>query len=149
MTGGSSIPFGSIYPDGPAGGGAGNAVSAAEAQVNPLYPGMPAGATPFHQDVSLTASTTGTAIWTPPTDKRFVVASAFISSDTAGRVAICDGADVAGQRIVVQRVGANGGSSPNLVPVPYVSAVAGQAVVVASNITGNVDIRVSGWLQDL
>jgi hypothetical protein len=140
----AGIPFTAIYPDGPGTAAAtGEAGTAFDAGGNPDYPGMPAGASPIHRDYA--ASGAGTyAVWTPGAGRRFVLASAFISTDTANRVALVDGTDAAGSRIVDAYFAANGGASPNLVPVPYPSAVAGQslALVVAG---GNVRVRVSGW----
>jgi hypothetical protein len=77
-----------------------------------------------------------------------VLASAFLSSDAAMRVAIVDDLDVQGQRPVDQLVAANGGSSPNLVPVPYAAKTPGSTFRVVSGGAGNVRVRVSGWEQD-
>lgn len=140
---GTGLPFTSIYPDAPAGGGGGTS-GGGLGSGNGLYPGMPEGATPFHRDVTITTATT-TDIWAPTgPDRRLVVASAFISSDTAMRVAIVAENDVQGSRIVDQYVGANGGSSPNLIPVPY-PLQTGQRVRVVTAGAGNVPVRVSGW----
>lgn len=143
----SNVPWTGIYPDSAAAqeaaGGGGGAFSSG----NPLYPGMPEGATPIHRDKVITTATT-TDLWTPGAGRRFILASAFISSDTAMRVAVIDDADLENQRPVDQYVAANGGSSPNLVPVPYVSKNAGSPLRVVTSAAGNVRIRVSGWEVD-
>lgn len=143
----TGIPFSDIYPDGATAQAARQ--GAAEAGLNIDYPGMPAGASPIHRDVTLTAATTRTAVWTPSApSKRLVLASAFISSSAAGRVAIVDDQDAQGQRPVDQEIGANGGSSPNLVPVPYPSKTPGTPLCVVSTVVGTVRVRLSGWEQD-
>lgn len=139
----SNVPFSAIYPDkAGADGGAGGGATGSSG--NPLYPGMPEGATPIHRDKLITTAAT-TALWTPSAGRKFVLASAFVSSDTAMRVALVDDADLEGQRPVDQYAGANGGSSPNLVPVPYVSKNAGNPLRVVTAAAGNVRVRVSGW----
>lgn len=138
----SNVEFTSIYPDKTGSDGAGGGAAAAAG--NPLYPGMPEGTSPIHRDKLIAAAAT-TAIWTPGAGRSFVLASAFVSSDTAMRVALVDDADLEGQRLVDQYVGANGGSSPNLVPVPYKSKNAGNALRVVTAAAGNVRVRVSGW----
>jgi hypothetical protein len=142
----TGMPFTNIYPDGPA-GGAGTSTPAASANVNAQFPGMPAGASPVHNDIAVSAAGT-VDLWAPPTNKRFVLASAFISSDTAMRVALVDGSDIQGSRIVDQYVAANGGSAPNLVPVPEPSSSPGQPLRLVTAGAGNVRVRVSGWLAD-
>lgn len=139
----SNVPFSAIYPD-KAGADGGSAGGATGSSGNPLYPGMPEGATPIHRDKLITAAAT-TALWTPGAGRSFVLASAFVSSDTAMRVALVDDADLEGQRPVDQYVAANGGSSPNLVPVPYKSKNAGNALRIVTAAVGNVRVRVSGW----
>jgi hypothetical protein len=138
------VQWTAIYPDGPAteaaaGGGGGAADSG-----NPDYPGMPVGATPLERDVTITTATT-TDLWTPGVGRTFVLASAFISTDTAMRIAIVDEADIQGQRPVDGYFAANGGASPNLVPVPYVSKNSGNRLRVVTAGAGNVKVRVSGW----
>lgn len=145
----TGIPFTDIYPDGQ--GQAAARSGAAEAGLNVDFPGMPVGASPIHRDLDLAAATpaAGTVIWAPSApDKRIVLASAYISSGATGRVAIVDDADVQGQRPVNQELAANGGSSPNLVPVPYVAKSPGNALKVVSTVVGTVHVRVSGWEQD-
>lgn len=140
-----STPFSAIYPDGPATQGAAGTGGAIGAGGNDQYPGMPAGATPIHRDLVITAATTGTAIWSPSSGSRFVLASANLSTDTAMRVALVDGQDIQGNRPVDDYFGANAGSSPNLVPVPYPSKAVGQPLLVVTGANGNVRVRVSGW----
>jgi len=138
------VPWTAIYPDGPAGAAIAGGASAEALNENADYPGMPSGATPIHKDIQLTVAGTSD-IWIPNSDRRFVLISAFISSDAAGRVALVDDADTQNQRPVDQRLGVNGGSSPNLIPVPYVSKNVGNRLRVVSTVTGNVAVRVSGW----
>lgn len=139
----SETPWISIYPDGPnsvlgggpiAGGPGGNAA----------FPGMPEGAVPVHRTLRIAAAGTY-AIWTPPADRRFVVASAFVSADTAMRVALVEEVDAAGNEVMDGYFAANGGASPNLVPVPYPAKVKGSVLRVVTGGAGNVRVRVSGW----
>lgn len=139
----SSVAFSTIYPDGPVGSAAAAAIDGAE---NSLYPGMPIGASPVHKD--LVAAAAGTYdLWDPGVGYRFVVASAFVSAGAAGRVAVVDDADVAGSRICDAEFAANGGATPNLVPVPYPGKLAGNKVRIVTTVVGNTRVRVSGWLQ--
>jgi len=141
MAGG--IPFVGIYPDGPP--GSPEAVAAAGgATGNPDYPGMPAGAEPVHRDNVYTAAGTY-PLWVPPTGYRFVLASAMVVQSAAGRVALVDETDVAGNRPVDGDFAANGGATPNLVPVPYPSRIAGNRLQVVTAVAGNTRVRVSGW----
>jgi len=141
-----SIPFTSIYPAGPGVDPATGEPTAGGSAGNDLYPGMPVGASPVHKDVTIAAAAT-TTLWDPGPGLKFVLASAFISTDTAMRVALVDENDVVGSRPVDGYFGANGGASPNLVPVPYVSDLAGQRLRVVTAGAGNVKVRVSGWTQ--
>lgn len=143
----ANVPWTSIYPDGAGSEAAGGSAPGGGPAGNDLYPGMPVGASPIHRDLLLPAAAT-TIIWQPGATRRFVLTSAFISSDTAGRVAIVDDVDVQGSRPVDQYIGANGGSSPNLVPVPYVGKNLGAPLRVVSTVAGNVRVRVSGWEVD-
>jgi hypothetical protein len=141
------VQFTSLYPDQAGGVDAqGNPVNAPEINVD--WPGLPPGAVPDSRDITLTAATGagGTVLWAPAADERLVIVSAYISSDTAGRVAVVEDQDVQGNRIAVQYVGANGGSSPNLVPAPWPFGTPGTPVRVVSNIAGNVYVRVSGYI---
>lgn len=143
----ANVPFTAIYPDGPAG----SAAAAAGGDLggpggNLQYPGMPAGASPVHRDIVAAAAGTYD-VWDPGAGYRFVVASAFISASAAGRVALVDDVDVQGSRIADADFAANGGASPNLVPVPYPAKLAGNKVRVVTTVVGNTRIRVSGWLQ--
>lgn len=142
----SNTPFTSIYPDDPnAIGLNGQPIGGPGVDTNQDWPGLPPGAVPDSRDITLAAATLGTAIWSPAADERLVIVSAYISSDAAGRVAIVEDQDVAGQRIAVQYVGANGGSAPNLVPAPYALSGPGVPVKVVSTVVGNVFVRVSGY----
>lgn len=137
------IPFANIYPDGPGSAAQGGGVDGTPIG-NPQYPGMPAGASPVHRDVTITTAAT-TTIWTPSSGMRFVLASAIISTDTAMRVAIVDDSDIQGQRPVDGGFSAFGGVSPNLVPVPYPAKSVGNALKVVTSGVGIVRVRVSGW----
>lgn len=142
----SGVPFTNIYPTGPGVDPATGEVSTGAPEANELYPGMPVGSSPIHKDVTITAAAT-TTLWDPGPGLKFVLASAFISTDTAMRVALVDETDVQGSRPVDGYFGANGGASPNLVPVPYASKLAGQRLRVVTGAAGNVKVRVSGWTQ--
>lgn len=142
-----NVPWTSIYPDGPGSAGAVGLAGAETTADNPLYPGMPAGAAPVHRDVTIAAAST-TALWSPAPGRKFVLVSAFISSDAAMRIALVDDTDTQGNRPVDQYVAANGGSSPNLIPVPYVSKGTGNSLRVVTSAAGNVKVRVSGWEVD-
>jgi hypothetical protein len=92
------------------------------------------------------AAAAGTVtVWDPGAGSRFVLASAFVSTDTAMRVALVDENDVQHSRPVDGSFGANGGASPNLVPVPYQSKTAGNRLRLVTSAAGNVRVRVSGW----
>jgi hypothetical protein len=137
-------PWTNIYPDGPASAGSAGLPAAAGGGGNAAYPGMPEGATPVHRD--FTTALAGTySIWSPTPSRRFILASAFLSSDTAMRIALIDDTDIQGNRPVDQYAVAGGGSSPNLVPVPYPSKVVGAPLRLVTAAAGNVRIRVSGW----
>lgn len=156
-----STQFIDIYPDaqipatgpaapGPIGALAGGVASAVanamQGSFNEDYPGLPPGATPDRRDLTVTAAGTY-ALWTPPADRRIVVTSAFISTDTAGRIAIIDELDIQGRRIAVHYAAANGGASPNLVPAPYELGIAGGILRIVVAQAGNTFVRVSGYLR--
>jgi hypothetical protein len=139
----TTVQWTAIYPDGPgspyaAGGASGGAAE------NPDYPGLPAGTSPVHRDVTISAAGT-TNLWVPSPGKRFVLLSAFVSTDTAMRVALVDDIDAQGRRPVDGYFGANGGASPNLIPAPYVSVAPGNVLRVVTGAAGNVKVRVSGY----
>lgn len=140
----SGMPFTDLYPEGAGGAGGGPGGAGGAADVNVDWPGLPPGAVPVHRDRTFTAAGTYDLV-VPPSDKSFVLVSAYIATDVAGRIAIVDESDVEGSRYVVQYPAANGGSSPNLVPAPRQSASPGnrcRAVIVG---VGNVFVRVSGY----
>lgn len=140
----AGIPFSNIYPDGPGSEAAGG-LAAVDAG-NPQYPGMPAGASPIEKDQTYTAAGTYT-LWAPSSGMKFVLAKALISTDTAGRVALVDGADIPGSRPVDGTWGANGGVSDNGVPVPYVSRTVGNPLLAVVVPVGVVKVSVRGWEQ--
>lgn len=142
-----AVPFNAIYPDGPntlAAGGA--APDPGSSDANPQFPGMPAGATPIARDLTVAAAGTY-PVWTPSAGRKFVLASAMVSTDTAMRVALVDQNDQQGGRPVDGFFGANGGASPNLVPVPYPSQNAGNVLQLVTSAVGNVKVSVRGWEQ--
>jgi hypothetical protein len=138
------VQFTDVYPDGPGTAAAGGSGGAAPPLINPEYPGMPVGATPVHKDVTVTVAGT-VALWTPTVGTRFVLASAFVTTDTAMRVALVDDIDVQNQRPVNGDFGAAGGASPNLVPVPYPAKSVGNVLRLVTSANGTVRVRVSGW----
>jgi len=142
----TAVQWTSVYPDGPGSAAAGSDFGGAggPGAGNPDYPGMPVGATPFERDLLIVAAGTQ-VIWDPGANARFVLASAFISTDTAMKVSLVDDVDVQGQRPVAGFFGANGGASPNLVPVPYPAKAIGNKLRVVTAGAGNVAVRVSGW----
>jgi len=142
-----TVPFTAIYPDGAATAAAGGAEVAIGAGGNPLYPGMPEGATPIHRDKVVTTATT-TVIWAPSSGRKFTVASCLISTDTAMRVALVDDSDIEGSRVVDLQAAANSGGARNLVPVPYPSKNAGNALKLVTGGAGNTRVVVEGWEQD-
>lgn len=140
----SNLPFTSIYPLAPGTVTADGTVVGAAASGNLEYPGMPEGASPVHRDF-VTAVAGAFTVWDPGAGSRFVLASAFVSTDTAMRVALVDENDVQHSRPVDGYFGANGGASPNLVPVPYASRTIGNRLRIVTAAAGNVRVRVSGW----
>lgn len=142
----ASTPWTAIYPDGPGTAAQGGGPASADSG-NPLYPGMPAGATPIHRDATYLAAGTYT-LWAPSSGARFVCSSVMVSTDTAMRIAVVDGADLPGSRIVDGAFGANGGVSKNQVPTPYPSKSVGNPVqVVVGAAPGAIGVKVSadGW----
>lgn len=140
------VPWTGVYPDGPGAAAAGGdpfAVGGAGGG-NPEYPGMPVGAVPVHRDVTITTATT-TVLWTPAPGRKFILSSAFVSTDAAMRVALVDDLDIQGARIIDAGFAANAGASPNLVPVPYPSQAAGNVLRVVTGAAGNVRVAVQGW----
>ena len=136
-------PWTSIYPDGPATAGL-DGQNTSQTGINPDYPGMPVGATPVHRDLTVSAAGT-VVVWAPDPSRRFVLASAIISTDTAQRIALVDDTDSQGQRPVDAYLAASAGASPNLVPVPYPSKVVGAPLRLVTASAGNTKVRVSGW----
>lgn len=143
----SGVEFSSIYPMSAAAAAAtGDTAALAAAQGNDLYPGMPVGASPVHKDITVAAAGTYT-VWDPGPGQVFVLTSAFVSTDTAMRVALVDESDIQNNRPVDGYFGANGGATPNLVPTPYPSKLAGNRLRVVAGALGNVKVRVSGWTK--
>ncbi len=140
----AGVPFTAIYPDGPGTEAAGGAGGTAQELLNALYPGMPIGATPVHRDNVYAAAGTY-VLWQPSAGNRFVLTSAFLVVSAAGRVALVDDVDIPGSRPVDGDFAANGGATPNLVPVPYPSKTAGNPLRVVTTVVGNTRVRVSGW----
>lgn len=139
----STTPWASIYPDGPNSAAAGGGIAAAPAG-NAAYPGMPEGAVPVHRTLHIAAAGI-VALWAAPANRRWVLASAFISTDTAMRVALVEEVDAAGNEVIDGYFAANGGASPNMVPVPYPAKTVGSVLRIVTAAAGNVRVRVSGW----
>jgi len=135
------VPFVAIYPDDPYAAGA--PPGAAAALEEGPYPDLPVGALPFDRDLTIAAAST-TTIFDPGVGYKFYLVSAFLSTDTAMRVAIIDESDVQNQRPVDGYFGANGGATPNLVPKWYESKSSGNRLRVVTAGAGNVKVRVSG-----
>lgn len=140
-----NVPFTAIYPDGPAG-------SAAAAGGDPggvgggnlLYPGLPVGAVPFHNDVVIATATT-TTLWQPAPGRRFVVTRLFVTTDVAQTVTIYDGLNIAGRRVLRAPFAANGGTDPNGWPASYVAKLAGSALLVDNTGAGVLWVAVDGY----
>src|SRR6266568_2807677 len=129
------VQFTDVYPDGPGSAAAGGA-GVAGPEFNAQYPGMPVGATPVHKDIVIAVAGI-VALWTPTVGNRFILASAFVTTDTAMRVALVDDVDAQNQRPVDGLFGASGGASPNLVPVPYPAKSIGNVLRVVTSANGN------------
>lgn len=140
-----AVPWSAVYPNGAGSAAAGGAPADVQA-TNPDYPGMPVGAQPIHRDLEVAAALT-TLIWQPGPNRKAVVSECVISTDTGGRVAVVDGADVQGSRIATLRAGANGGAAPNMIPTPYVSKAAGNGIYLVSPV-GNTAVSIRGWETD-
>lgn len=144
----SGIPFTSIYPDGPTSAAALAADAAGHPFTNDEYPGMPVGATPVHVDRRLVFAAAGAQdLYAPPPDRKFVCASALAVTSAAVRVAIVDDIDADNRRFFDGDFAANGGASPNFVPVPRPASSAGAMVRVVAGGAATVSVRISGWLQ--
>jgi len=136
------IPFTAVYPDDPTAApleGAGPTAT----ELGP-YPDLPVGAVPVDRDLTVAAAST-TTLFDPGAGQRFYLVSAFLSTDTAMRVALVDETDVQNQRVVDGYFAANGGATPNLVPKWYESKLAGNRLMLVTGALGNVKVRVSGF----
>jgi len=141
----TTVPFTAIYPDGPAGSLGTSAAGAGTGGAdNPAYPGLPAGASPIHRDLAVSAAGTY-AVWTPAAGKRVVLLGLVISSDTLMRVKLVDGDDVQGRRIVDASVPASGGVGVDLSPTPYVATAADQPLRIVTTAAGNVTVAAWGY----
>ena len=138
------IPWTAIYPDGPGTVAAGGDSFAGGAGNPGPYPDLPAGAIPFDRDLTVAAAST-TTIFDPGVGQKFFLVSAFVSTDTAMRVAVIDETDTQNSRPVDGYFAANGGASPNLVPKWYESKLAGNRLRLVTAGAGNVKVRVSGF----
>lgn len=136
------VPWTGVYPDDPA------TAAALQGYSEPIdqgpFPDLPDGALPFDRDITITTATT-TLLFDPGPGQRVYLVSAFVSTDTAMRVAIVDEADIVNQRPVDGYFAANGGASPNLVPKWYEAKLAGNRLRVVTAAAGNVKVRVSGF----
>lgn len=96
----------------------------------------------FHADAMIVTATT-TTLYTPPTGMRAVVDHVLISTDTAMRVMVADGADVAGQRIAGGFFVGGGGL---ISEGEYVSAAADNPVVVITGVgSSNTFVQIDGF----
>lgn len=138
------VAFTSIYPDGAATQAAGGGAQAAGISNGGPFPELPQGALPFDRDITITTAST-TTLFDPGSGQKFYLVSAFISTDTAMRIALVDGGDIVNQRPVDGYFGVNGGAAPNLVPKWYASKNAGNQIQVVTAANGNVKVRVSGF----
>jgi len=95
----------------------------------------------FHAD--LTVATAGTAtIRTPTTGKRMVVTSVEISTDTAQRVMVADGADNPSSRIRGGYFGIGGGLEAEIL---YTQAAIDTDVVLVTSEAGNAFVVIEGY----
>lgn len=136
--------FDAIYGAASPSGAAADTAAALESVMNPDWPGLPPNASPDHRDATITTATT-TTVWAPGPDESVVIVAAFLSTDTAGRIAIVADTDTAGNRIAVLYAAANGGASPNLVPAPFV-APKGAPIRVVTAAAGNTFVRLTGYI---
>jgi len=93
----------------------------------------------LHFDATIAGAAT-TTIWTPAAGMRFVIDSFVMSTDTANRVALVDGADVAGKRIAAPYLAAAGG----MVYGPYASQAIDTPLLLVTAAGGNVFLAVDG-----
>jgi hypothetical protein len=99
-----------------------------------------------HHD--LTSSTTAlAAIWTPATGSRAVITGVFVSTDTAGRVAVVDGTDVAGARILSAYLPTNGSAGRAFALGPFVSGAVNRVISLVYAGGGVAFVAVDGWEQ--
>lgn len=92
-----------------------------------------------HFDATATGVGT-TTLWTPSPGKRFVISTFMLSTDTGGRVALCEGADTAGKRIAAPYLAADGG----MVGGPYGAQAINTPLILVSP-AGNTFVAVDGY----
>ena len=105
-----------------------------------------------HFDLTVVAGGSGTSnIWAPAAGTRFVVASLFVSSDTGTRVAVVDGSDVAGARLLVAPAIPAGGSLARYFGGPgagaYVSLATGNIAKLVYGAAGTYFVSLDGFVQ--
>ena len=96
--------------------------------------------TKVHKHATYSTAQTDTAIWTPATDKKFVITDICISTDTAMTITLKDG----GTQIYQWHFAANGGAVLNL-QTPYESSAANNSLTITTSTDGNVAITVQGY----
>ena len=105
---------------------------------------------PFHADITVAASGSGSsAITTPAVGYRYVITSVFASGDAAGRLAVVDGTDTAGQRVLVAPNNPAGGSVARFLGDPdgYVQTAEHQALVLVYGAAGNYFAAIDGYIR--
>lgn len=95
----------------------------------------------FHADLTVAGAGTAT-IRTPTTGKRMVVTSIEISTDTAQRIMVADGADTAGTRIRGGYFAIGGGLEAEIL---YTQAAIDTDIVLVTSQDGNTFVVVEGY----
>lgn len=113
----------------------------------PYFSTVAGGNQPFHADVEVAAGAGGsTVITTPPAGYRAVVTSVYVTSDTATRFAVVDGADSAGLRLAVARqVGTVARFFGD--PDGYVQAATATGLILVYAAAGDYFAAVDGYLR--
>ena len=95
----------------------------------------------FHADLTVAAAGSVT-IRTPSTGKRMVVTSVEISTDTAQRIMVADGADVAQSRIRGGYFGVGGGLEAEIL---YTQAAVDTPIILVTSEAGNAFVVIEGY----
>jgi hypothetical protein len=108
------------------------------------------GKTRVNKRVAVTASATGTAIWTPTSGWRFVLTKLWVSAKTAGDIQIFDGTD-SGNTVVSPIVTLNAGGGFIVewpVWAPYRSAAVNNVLKFTTGTVITGSISVEGWEEN-